>query len=744
MVSVGGLASGLDTNSIITQLLELERRPIQQLEAQVQQLAARQARYVALEPSLNALRSAVGALGNRNVLEQPRITNSNEAIARIAATPEALNGAFDLQVTQLARAGRRASQGLGDADAVGSGPGTFAVRSGPAGAVLSVAVDENTSLRDLANAINAQDGDVAAAVINDGTAENANRLVLTSARTGRENDIQIVTNDTILQFDATVVEAAVADEANGTAYTGTVTSSGTYLGDVSRTIIVEILESGPVGVATYRVSFDGGVTFDDNDGAGFATSAGASDLGLDGQGVQVAFSEGGSLSEGDRFTIDVTAPVLQEAADAVFTLNGILQTRPSNTVDDALEGVTIDLLSADPEAVTDFAIQPDDASIVDRVDAFVEAFNEIVSGIREQQQFDPTTQTGGPLLGDTTANRIISNLRSALNRPAENVTTGVRRLVDLGIETQADGGIALDRSVLEELLASDRDAVLAVLTSSADGSVDALSVSARPNDIAPGSYAVNVVTPPERARVLAPAPISGPLTADETLTFEFNDDASNPDATSSVFTVALQAGDSASRIVDRLNSAFATQGVALEASVVADALAIESDFGSDFFFSVASDRPAGEGTTQLGTTGRSDSGVDIAGTVGGEPATGRGSSLTASGRLDGLVVTYTGSESGRVGAAVLTTGLAEIFESSVDTLVSGSDSVIGLRNAAIQDQIDRLNQRIEAQNERLARTQARLEAEFANLEVTLSQLQAQSTFLTNQLSQFNQGPESGA
>jgi flagellar hook-associated protein 2 len=739
MVSVGGLASGLDTASIVSQLLELERRPIQQLERQVARLTTDQGRYTALQPSLNALSSAAAALANRAQLLQPQIRNSNPNLATVTATSDAISAQFDLQVTQLAQAGRRASQGFADTDStsIAAGPGSFAVRSGATGAVLSVAVDASTTMRDLANAINALDGDVSASIVNDGTAENANRLVLTSSKTGRANDLEVVTNGTTLQFDATVVEAAVADDGNDAAYTGVVTSAGTYTGSDSKTFIVEIMDGGAAGAATYRVSSDGGITFDDNGGAGYTTSTVAAALGGSGEGVELAFSDSGTLTAGDRFTVDVTAPVLQTAADAVFTLNGIQQTRSSNTVTDAVEGLTITLRDADPEERTTFSVQRDNEQIIAVVESFVEAYNEVVTGIRDQQQFDPTTQTGGPLLGDPTANRIISRLRGALNTPAANVTSGPRRLADLGIETQSNGGVSLDRSRLEELLEADRTQVLDVLASAARGSSNEISVASRGSEVAAGSYRISVTTPGERARVEATAALTGSLTAAEVLTFNFSNDQTSDDPSTDVFTVSLEAGDSPNRVVARLNSAFQTQGVALSAKLESDTLVIESDFGADFFLSVQSDRAAGAGTTQIGTAPSSDTGVDIVGTIGGVLAEGRGSSLTGTGDLEGLVVDYTGAATGVVGTADLTTGLAQTFQSAVDGLVTGDSSLIGVRNRALQDQIDRLNDQLERKNDALERTQARLESEFAALEVTLSQLQSQSTFLTNQLAQFS-------
>lgn len=737
MVSVGGLASGLDTQSIVSQLLELERRPIAQLERKVAELTASQGRYTGLSPAVDGVRAAARAMANRSNLDQPKVTNSNDGVS-VSATAQAAIGSYDLVIDQLAQAGRRGSQGFDATEAVAAGAGTFAVRAGATGAVISVSVDASTTLQDVANAINAQNGDVSAAVVNDGTATKSQRLVLTSNRTGQDFDVDIVTNETDLVFDATTIEAVAVSTSNSSAYMGTVTSSGTYTGTNSKTFIVEIMSGGAAGVATYRVSSDGGRTFDDNGGSGYTTSTVAAALGGAGEGVELAFSDSGTLTAGDRFTVDVTAPVLQEAQDAVFTLNGIQQTRAINTVADTIEGLTLELNEADAGKVLRFSVQKNDDAIVNAVKGMVEAYNEVFDTIRKQQTFDPSTNTGGPLLGDRTANGILSELRRALTRPADNVQSGPRRLLDLGIGSSAESGqIGLDESKLRELLRTDREGVLNLLTSNATGSVDELEVTTRPGSVPFGNYSVTVTTPPEKARLTAGASFTS-LTADETLSFSFSRNQSEDTPDVDDFTVTLTLGSTPAQVVQQLNSRFATQGVGLVASESGGVITVESDdYGADYFVSVFSDRAAGAGTTQFGTATSSSTGVDIAGLINGNAASGTGALLSSStGPTDGLVVRYTGVDTGVVGTLALTSGIGDLFTQAADRINSGEDSILGVKNESLQDQIDRLNDQISRKNAQIGRTQTRLEREFANLEVTLAQLQSQATFLTNQLAQL--------
>ncbi len=105
--------------------------------------------------------------------------------------------------------------------------------------------------------------------------------------------------------DDLMIRPASADPGNDPAYTGTATSSGTYTGLYSRPYVVEITTGGAVGVARYRVSEDGGASWGPADAFVTSTSPtpvyNSTDL-----GVRIAFSDSGTLTPGDRFSIDVS------------------------------------------------------------------------------------------------------------------------------------------------------------------------------------------------------------------------------------------------------------------------------------------------------------------------------------------------------------------------------------------------------------------------------------------------------
>ena len=65
------------------------------------------------------------------------------------------------------------------------------------------------------------------------------------------------------------------------------------------------------------------------------------------EGVQIGFGAAGALAVGDRFSVDVFNPQLQQAQDAVVKIDNTTITKSSNTITDAIQGVTLNLLQAD-------------------------------------------------------------------------------------------------------------------------------------------------------------------------------------------------------------------------------------------------------------------------------------------------------------------------------------------------------------------------------------------------------------
>ncbi len=131
-----------------------------------------------------------------------------------------------------------------------------------------------------------------------------------------------------------------------------------------------------------------------------------------------------------------------------------------------------------------------------------------------------------------------------------------------------------------------------------------------------GSHAINITTAAERAFVEAGTAQTSPLAADEQLTING-------------VTIALSAGMTQAQVIAKINEYTGQTGVIADSGGTGGATRLYTErFGSSASVKVISDTAAAANSTGFGTTELSDTGVDIAGTIGGGTATGNGRVLT--------------------------------------------------------------------------------------------------------------------
>lgn len=142
----------------------------------------------------------------------------------------------------------------------------------------------------------------------------------------------------------------------------------------------------------------------------------------------------------DAQATDTTGGYITAAANlnSEFTLDGLTFTRDGNTVDDALEGVTLKFLDVTTAAET-FVIEADKEAVRGELDNFIEAYNEALTFIRTQ------TRAGGSFRGDATYSTLAINLRGIIgSRVSGASTTDYDRLSELGIDVKRDGTLFFD------------------------------------------------------------------------------------------------------------------------------------------------------------------------------------------------------------------------------------------------------------------------------------------------------------
>lgn len=609
LFNIGGLASGLDTNTIVSQLIQIERIPINQLQSRKADYQKRQNAWDDIATRISALREQEQKLDNAAAWKSfSTATSSNPDAVSVSVTGTPTVGATSFTVDQLAASHQVAGTGTFTAATDLVGAGTFTLTVG--GTNYDITTTATTTIGELTSQIDALGVGVSASLLQ--VTSGQYRLVLTADDTG-----------------AASVFTAAGDQAS--------------LG-----------------------------TFD----------------------------------------------VVQQGVDAQLTLGSgagaITVNRASNTIDDLIDGVDIVLSTTSASPVT-VSVDRDLDAATDAVRGLVDGLNSTLSLLDDLTAYDPDTNTGGPLTGDSSARDLELSLRSKLTGVVPGLSGDYTFASSVGISLTQTGSFTFDETKFRAALAADFDGVTALfgrVTSSTDPRVSVTTVNDSSLD---GTHAVQITQAGTVATVTGTA-FTAP-TADETF------DITSGTATA---TVTILAGSDLATAVQAINDALTTAGITtVSASSSGGAIQLdETRYGSTFGFTVAANSFGLAGTFN---------GTDVAGTIGGVAATGSGRALRGSGTLDGLTLTVTATAADvaaaggtlDLGTASITSGLAPRFDEYLDT-VDGVDGMIDRARNRWASQIDLIDDRIAELEERVTRREEALRRQFTAMESALSRLTATS------------------
>jgi flagellar hook-associated protein 2 len=231
-------------------------------------------------------------------------------------------------------------------------------------------------------------------------------------------------------------------------------AAGASLADISSAI-----NSANLGVTASIVN-DGSAT-------PYRLTLAANNTGLSNAINSITVKAGGDAAVNDLLAYNPTAnapapaiPMTQKIAalDAVFTVNGIQITKASNTVTDAIPGVTLNLSKS--AATATLTVASDTAAIAAKVSSFVTAYNSLFSSLKTSSAY----KSGQPLEGDATLRSMQNNLRSILGTAVSGGT--LTQLYQVGITFSATGAMTLDSTKLSSAMTSNFNDVANLFNSS--------------------------------------------------------------------------------------------------------------------------------------------------------------------------------------------------------------------------------------------------------------------------------------
>ena len=163
-------------------------------------------------------------------------------------------------------------------------------------------------------------------------------------------------------------------------------------------------------------------------------------------GVAGAFSlTGNAVADG------ITKLEYQAAQNAVFKLNGVTFTRSTNSVSDALTGVTLNLATTTATPIT-LTVSNDPVSARPKLDAFVKAYNDLYSLYKSQTASSMDVSARGILNSDFGVSSMMRQLVAGLMLPMTNITggalTGQTDLSAMGLKLLDSGNLAVDDTLL--------------------------------------------------------------------------------------------------------------------------------------------------------------------------------------------------------------------------------------------------------------------------------------------------------
>lgn len=143
---------------------------------------------------------------------------------------------------------------------------------------------------------------------------------------------------------------------------------------------------------------------------------------------------------------------LQAPQDAAFSIDTLPMTWSTNTVSDAIGGVTITLKKAGEATLS---VTNDTDAIRKKIEDFVSAYNDIVSLVSSNALYDTITKKGGPLTGEATARDVVSRLQTIVGGRVADLPEELRVLSQIGIKTGRDGKLSIDETTLTDKITSD-------------------------------------------------------------------------------------------------------------------------------------------------------------------------------------------------------------------------------------------------------------------------------------------------
>jgi len=477
-ISFAGISTGIPTDQLIQAILKQEGAPLDRLQARQTTNNQKKNILQSIRSSLTSLATSISSLNSSSL--SARTVTSSDAASVSATAKGAVSGSYDIKVSQLAtRARLDINKEFKPSE----------IDVGEAGDVYTL-VDKDgnkteieleagkTSLADLNKAINdkTSESGIKSEIVEKGPGEY--QLVLSSETGGSVGISGKAGNPLGVSSDVDNPSSSVAPVDITKLNLSSVGVGKVPIGNAGEVYTIVGKDGKPTEIKLQ----DGYTSLADLNGAINAMSA---DTGVSSTLIKISSGNyqlvlsstetGIGTNGGDKIgifgTVGNALGVAENeagafngavaAVNAMFTLNGVDIQRASNTVTDAIDGITFVLNKAEDKTIT--------LNVALDKDSVIKAYQDVVSKFNAAYKaYSDATGKGGALSGDLSLQTMFSQLRSSLrgvigdsdyNKDGQTVTNVDKFYLGtsatLGLKTERDGTLSLDTKMLEEALDKD-------------------------------------------------------------------------------------------------------------------------------------------------------------------------------------------------------------------------------------------------------------------------------------------------
>ncbi|MBI1751470.1 MAG: flagellar filament capping protein FliD [Acidobacteria bacterium] len=431
--SLSGISTGIDTSALIDAIIGMKSGNVTRMQARKDLNDKKTTALTALRTSLSALTTSLAVLQDK--FNNRSVASSDANNTNVTATASgAVSGNYDVNVKTVATKGRISPH----LDAGGL-PTNLAVAS----PTDSVSSNIFTPGAPATFAIQGTDGVIKTITLDD----SSNTL----------NGLRDKINASGAGVTASVVNMGRGDKPYQLVLTAKDTGTGTTQGVVT---LVDITNQ-----------------------SGGSAGAAANNLGITAGTVD-------SLTAPTTLTGGLTSTASgSTGVDAVFTLNGIEMTRKSNTVRDAVDGITFTLKQGGQTGITTLTVAPDKTGATTAIQDFISKYNALLKDYKAASTSTKNSDGSineAPLAGDASTRAMMANLKATLTGLSGGLPgdASYKSLASIGITSLADGGLYLNANTFQNAVGNDLAGVQKLFSFTGDSTNQVVKfVSAGPKTV---------------------------------------------------------------------------------------------------------------------------------------------------------------------------------------------------------------------------------------------------------------------